>query len=254
MNLDDLAQRALTLFNELVIHPLEQFMDVLDGEKRFTLYVLLGLAAVSGFAAGRRRTSRPRSYRTFGGWRFPVFQNSGEARVSRVLMSHFGHPDYHLMNHVTLRIGSGTTQVDHILVSRFGVFVIETKDFSGWIFADASSANWTQVLYRRKSSFQNPLFQNGRHVRAVEALLNFVPPEAVRSVVVFCGYAEFRTDTPDRVVTIDELVDHVRQHTEPVMSPNRMQLCVGRLETARLAISGKTDVEHVQNLSRWGRA
>lgn len=39
----------------------------------------------------------------------------------------------------------GTTQVDHILVSRFGVFVIETKDFSGWIFASATDRTWTQV-------------------------------------------------------------------------------------------------------------
>ena len=42
------------------------------------------------------------------------------------------------MNHVTLRMDGGTTQVDHILVSRFGVFVIETKDYSGWIFANES--------------------------------------------------------------------------------------------------------------------
>ena len=38
------------------------------------------------------------------------------------------------MNHITLRLGTGTTQIDHILLSRFGVFVIETKDYTGWIF------------------------------------------------------------------------------------------------------------------------
>jgi hypothetical protein len=60
------------------------------------------------------------------------------------------------MNHVTLQLTDGTTQIDHILVSRFGVFVIETKDYKGWIFADATRANWTQVLFKVKFKFQNP--------------------------------------------------------------------------------------------------
>ena len=87
------------------------------------------------------------------------------------MQTNFGFPDYHLMNHVTLQLKDGTTQVDHILVSRFGVFVIETKDYKGWIFADAKQANWTQVLFKLKFKLQNPIFQNSRHVRAVQGLL-----------------------------------------------------------------------------------
>jgi len=46
------------------------------------------------------------------------------------------------------------------------------------------------------------------------------------------------------------LVDYLREQTVEVMSLNRVQFCGGRLETARLAISGKTDVEQVQSLER----
>jgi len=74
--------------------------------------------------------------------------NCGEELVSRVVLAHFRAPDYHLMNHVTQRMNDGTTQVDHILVSWFGVFVIETKDDSGWIFANAADAKWTSVHSR----------------------------------------------------------------------------------------------------------
>lgn len=214
------------------------------------LYVLLAAAAVLGFLIGRRRTVRTSGRWTFGAWRFPLFQNSGEALVSRVLLSHFGPPDYHLMNHVTIRMEDGTTQVDHILVSRFGLFVIETKDYSGWIFANAADATWTQVLFRWKFKFQNPIFQNKRHVRAVKGLLDFLPPEAVKSIVVFSGDAEFKTETPQGVIEIGQLTEYLRQQTEVVMSPNRLQFCVGRLETARLAISGATDVEHRESLAR----
>ncbi|MGE3854697.1 MAG: nuclease-related domain-containing protein, partial [Planctomycetota bacterium] len=74
-------------------------------------YVLLALAI--GYALGRYRATS--------------FQNRGEALVSKVLRANFAAPDYHLLNHVTLRLKDRTTQIDHILVSRYGVFVIETK-------------------------------------------------------------------------------------------------------------------------------
>lgn len=144
----------------------------------------------------------------------------------------------------------GTTQVDHILVSRFGVFVIETKDYNGWMFGSATGTTWTQVLHKRKFKFQNPIFQNYRHVRAVQDVLDFLPPDAVRSIVVFCGLGRFKTDVPEGVVEIEQLAEYLRHHSTPVMSRNRLQFCVGRLETARLAISGQTDVEHVQSLAR----
>ncbi len=209
------------------------------------LYILLALA--TGFVIGRYCASRAS--------RASEFQNRGEALLSHVARTNFGPPDYHLMNHVTLELNDGTTQVDHILVSRFGVFVIETKHYKGWIFAGAKQANWTQVLFKRRFKFQNPILQNMRHVRAVQGLLDFLPPGAVKSVVVFSGDAEFKTETPQGVFSLSRFVEYVREQTVEVMSLNRVQFCVGRLETARLAISGRTDIEHVQSLERrHGRA
>jgi hypothetical protein len=196
-------------------------------------------AAVVGFVIGRYRARRAHGY-----------QNRGEALVSAALRDHCSGLSYHLMNHVTLELDDGTTQIDHVLVSRFGVFVIETKDYRGWIFADAKDKRWTQVLFRYRFSFQNPILQNRLHVQAVQARLNFLPASAIKSVVVFAGGAEFMTPKPPGVFYIPELVDHLREQTVPVMSLNRMQFCVGRLEATRLEISGKTDVEHVENLVR----
>jgi Nuclease-related domain len=198
--------------------------------------VSLLLAMLGGYLLGRSRASS--------------LQNYGEALVCRELQANFSGPDHHLLNHITLKLKDGTTQIDHILVSRFGMFVIETKDYKGWIFANAKHATWTQVLYRWKFKFQNPIFQNMRHVRAVQELLDFLPPEAIKSVDVFTGRAEFKTDMPSGVYTLPGLIDHLRAATEEVMSLNRVQFCVGRLETARLAISGQTDLEHVKSLQR----
>lgn len=204
-------------------------------------YLLIAL--VVGLAIGRRPRMRE-----------STFQNVGESRLSSTIRRYFNAPNYHLLNHITLRLQDGTTQVDHILVSRFGVFVIETKSYNGWIFANAQHANWTQVMFNKKSQFQNPIFQNFRHIKAVQALLDFLPPDCIKSLVVFTGTAEFKTEIPPGVVRLSELVDHIRAHTTEVMSQNRMQFCVGRLETTRLAITNETDVEHVQNLKRRHRS
>ena len=212
------------------------------------LYVLIAGALALGFLIGRIRASSSRTLGPFGAWRFPRFQNSGEARVSQVLTSHFRHPDYHLMNHVTLPMEDGTTQVDHVLVSRFGVFVIETKDFNGWIFGKATDPTWTSVYFRRKVTFQNPIHQNYRHLCAIRQLFDFLPQEAIKSLVVFTGDAAFKTEMPPGVLVLGELVASIRVHDEPIMSPKRLQFCVGKLETTRLAITGQTDVEHVESL------
>jgi hypothetical protein len=203
-------------------------------------YLLIALALAISYAVGRFHAR----YRT------STFQNRGEALVSRELQSNFNGPDYHLLNHITLKLKDGTTQIDHILVSRFGVFVIETKDYNGWIFANAKQAAWTQVLYRQKFKFQNPIFQNMRHVEAVKNTLDFLPSNCIQSLVVFTGDAKFKTDIPPGVFTIPELIEYLRNHTDEAMSVNRLQFCVGRIETARLAISRKIDLQHIKNLER----
>jgi hypothetical protein len=204
------------------------------------LYMVIALAVgfVLGFAFSLRRG------------RAEYLQNRGEARLSRLTCEYFHGPDYHLLNHITIQLEDGTTQVDHILVSRFGVFVIETKDYSGWIFANSKAATWTQVIFKAKFKFQNPIFQNLRHVRAVQGLLDFLPPHVVKSVVVFAGEAEFKSEVPSGVFSLSGFLKHVQAQTVEVMSVNRVQFCVGRLETVRLAVTGETDIEHVRNLHR----
>jgi hypothetical protein len=198
------------------------------------------VAWVLGFLVGRYRNR----------YRMHDFQNRGEARLSRTLAVRFVPPDYHLLNHVTLRVKDGTTQIDHILVSRFGIYVIETKDHQGWIFGAADDRFWTKVHYRLNFRFQNPIRQNYKHVCAVRELLDFLPADSIRSAVVFVGDAKFKTAIPDGVFTMRGLVTHIEADTTEIMSLNRLQFCVGRLETARLSMSKAIDVEHVMALRR----
>jgi hypothetical protein len=204
------------------------------------LEVIAVIAVLGAFALGF----------AIGRYQAHAMRNRGEARLSREVKTKFRPPDYHLLNHITLRLKDGTTEIDHILVSRFGVFVVETKDYKGWIFGGAKDRYWTQVLYQARFRFQNPIRQNHRHVCAVRELLEFLDPEVIRPVVVFAGKAVFKTDVPDGVFTLPKFLAYVERHGTEVMSVNRVQFCVGRLEATRLAVTNATDVEHVLELWR----
>lgn len=178
------------------------------------------------------------------------FQNRGEAKLARAVRSTFPPPDDYLLNHLTIPTPDGTTQIDHVLISRFGIFVIETKDYSGWIFGDSKARYWTQVLFNEKNRFQNPIRQNAGHVQTVRALLDFLPSESVSSAVVFVGSAEFKTDLPEGVYSIDGFLHFVAQQESEILSRNRVQFAIGRLETARADVTRRTDIEHIEFVRR----
>ena len=106
------------------------------------------------------------------------------------------------------------------------------------------------MLFHANFKFQNPIHQNYRHVLAVRELLDFLPENAIKSVVVFTGKTEFKTDVPIGVFTLPQLIKHIKSCSEELLSLNRVQFSVGRIETARLEISQETDVEHVNALKK----
>lgn len=59
---------------------------------------------------------------------------------------------YRRLHNVTLDTPDGTTQIDYVILSPYGIFVLETKNMSGWIFGSEKQAQWTQKLYKRTSS------------------------------------------------------------------------------------------------------
>lgn len=185
-----------------------------------------------------------------GKFRQTANENQGEAAVRSALTRNFPESSYHLLNNVTLPSADGTTQIDHVLISTTGVFVIETKHYTGWLFANTKMPMWTQVKFKRKNKFQNPIHQNYKHVKAIQNLLDFIPPDHIHSLIAFTGDAAFKTEKPNGVFDIGNLVEHIREFTDEVLTQNRLQFCVGRLECHRKLISGQTDVEHVAYLNR----
>ena len=77
--------------------------------------------------------------------------NEGENIVSSVLAEL--SKEYHCEEDFIVRTEKReTTQIDHVVFSSYGIFVIETKNYSGWIFGQEHDRKWTQSFSRGKNT------------------------------------------------------------------------------------------------------
>ena len=154
---------------------------------------------------------------------------------------------YHLIKNVTLPTEDGTTQIDHIIVSVFGVFVVETKNMKGWIFGSQNQKTWTQKIYKHSSKFQNPLHQNYKHVKTLESLLG-LNEQQVHSVIVFIGDSTFKTEMPENVTYGGGYARYIKSKTDPVLTESEVNEITKKIETGRLAPSFRINREHVKHV------
>lgn len=160
---------------------------------------------------------------------------------------------YRDLNNVTIPTSNGTTQIDHIIVSRYGIFVIETKNMEGWIFGDEKQPQWTQSLYGKKFRFQNPLHQNYRHTKALEEFLS-LPADHFHSVVCFVGETcKLKTELPANVIRGGPFA-FIKAKTAVLMTDDQVSTIVEAIKTGMrpknfLGLSTRdTKREHLESL------
>ena len=173
----------------------------------------------------------------------------GEAFVKVTARFFLPAGTYYRFHNVTLPTSDGTTQIDHIFVSRFGIFVVETKNMKGVIAGEKTEKQWTQLFSSISFSFQNPLHQNYKHVKALEALLD-VPPKVVRSVVVFVGQSTFASPLPANVTRGGGYITYIKSFRDPVLSEARAQKAIAQIQSNRLTPSWETHRQHVHQLKK----
>jgi len=171
----------------------------------------------------------------------------GEAFVKLLATLKLPADVYIPIHNVTLPTPDGTTQIDHIFVSKFGIFVVETKNMKGWIFGRENQAQWTQQIFKVKNKFQNPLRQNYKHVKTLESALA-IPPETIKSVIAFMGEGKFKTDMPSNVTHGIGYIRYIKSFNVPILSQEQVQSVVTQIQSVRLEPSRATDKEHIQQL------
>ena len=174
----------------------------------------------------------------------------GEFEVSAHVKLYLDKEKYTLLNDCTLPDeANSTTQIDHILLSPYGIFVIETKNYKGWIFGSERQKTWTQKIYKKSYKFQNPLHQNFKHEKVLaEILADIVEADLIHSVVVFMPDCEFKTEMPKNVFRGAGWTDYVKKFKQEVIPSTKLKRIQLRIEKEILEKSWKTNRQHVQNL------
>lgn len=179
--------------------------------------------------------------------------SDGEGRVARKLAK-LSPEDYKTVNDIMLpTVDGATTQVDHVVVSRYGIFVIETKNYSGWIFGGENQRTWTQSFRGgrwsgpQKFPFQNPIRQNWRHIYTMADCLE-LPRRYFYNVVAFCGEGEFMTEMPGNVMYSADLCSYIQSFSVPIMSDAKVEQILARLVKIDAGISDEVRQAHVSRL------
>jgi len=131
---------------------------------------------------------------------------------------------YTILNDIMIRDEAGTHQIDHIVLSNYGIFVIEMKNYYGLIKGDEYSDKWVQYLGRKKNYFMNPIHQNYGHVKSLAKLLNidesyFIP------IVCFSNQVKLRVRFNKNIVTqLDLLVKEILKYDKVICYMDREKI------------------------------
>ncbi len=91
---------------------------------------------------------------------------------TKEVMNYLPKDKYHIFNDIMISINDKTYQIDHIIVSEYGIFVIETKQYNGYITGSKYDKKWVRHLKNKNLYYENPIRQNYGHVKAACELLN----------------------------------------------------------------------------------
>lgn len=165
----------------------------------------------------------------------------GENKVKWVIGETIENEQY-VINDLIITNEGKTSQIDHIVINPRGVFVIETKNYSGDIYGNENQREWTQVLAygNVKNKLYNPLKQNSTHVYCVKKIVGRLP---VHSLVVFVQNNTYHIEA-NNVIPLSSLRNALYQG-ENVLTIKQMEMAYQAL------LSNKTEIstqEHIQNI------
>lgn len=171
----------------------------------------------------------------------------GENIVAKILGNTIKGEQY-VINDLLFQNEKGQScQIDHIFINKFGIWVIETKNYAGNIYGQESQREWTQVLagVNEKIKFYNPIKQNATHIYH---LSNYLKVKNVFiNVVVFLSRANISNIDSENVYSIYELHTIKNQTSDISLSVDKMEYYYNNL----LELKNNANIskrEHVENI------
>ena len=122
---------------------------------------------------------------------------------------------YIILNDIMIKSNKGTHQIDHIIISKYGIFVVEMKNYYGLITGEEHQNKWTQHLGKNKYYFNNPIHQNYGHIKALEALLHLREDNFISSIGI-SNQAKLKVKAKN-VTQLDFISDLIKSYNNEII-------------------------------------
>lgn len=169
----------------------------------------------------------------------------GETAVA-VILAGLDKDEYKVINDTLLKTEYGSSQIDHIIVSIYGIFVIETKNYKGWIYGNEYSDQWTKNMYGKKYMFRNPIKQNYGHVKALETILDLKEDDFI-PIVVFSVDSELKVKTKKPVIYTVNLNKEIRKYQDKKFTQEQVEYLSNKILKLNIN-SRESRKEHISNI------
>ena len=130
---------------------------------------------------------------------------------------------YIVFNDIMIKDEKGTHQIDHLVLSKFGIFVIEMKNYYGLIKGKEFDNKWCQYLGKNKSYFINPIHQNYGHIKSLSNLLKLDDKYFI-SVICFSNQAKVDVKSSSIVTQVDFLDNEILKYNENIVDSDIKEL------------------------------
>ena len=124
---------------------------------------------------------------------------------------------YIILNDVFISTDSGTHQIDHVVVSKYGIFSIETKQYNGYITGNKYDKNWVRHAGNKKYYYTNPIRQNYGHVKALSELLK-IDESKIYNVVCIPSKAKLKIEHDGELVGYDTIANKILSYKNEVIN------------------------------------
>ena len=126
---------------------------------------------------------------------------------------------YLILNNIMIKAEEETHQIDHIVISNFGIFVIEMKNFYGLIVGNQYKNKWIQYLGNNKYYFNNPIHQNYGHIQSLKECLQ-LDESAFISIVCFSNQAKLKVESKNKIVQVSNIKEYITSYKEEKLNIN----------------------------------
>lgn len=162
------------------------------------------------------------------------------------------YPNSVIMTNIYIPHNNINTEIDLLMIHKTGIYVFESKNYSGWIFGSENDKKWTITLNRTvKNQVLNPIIQNKIHIAALMNLL-ILDETYFNNIIVFSDRCELKSVNVKTIVIkrnqLISLLDKVIENKDNILTEESIKEVKNQL-MLYCNVTEEVKTQHIKNIT-----